>query len=180
MLTHKQFTAGYVNEITSLTLVLPVTQCEETLLVLPQQDKLIAIFLTGQHRFHGFNVAGNDILKGLLIADIQLEADETTVSSPGRNDLPLGALVRSGTCLGIKGRMDHSYHLAPIAVYAGLPQIHRELEVGFTKWQITLGEGLARKVLFEMNVGPESNSERSEQKSGFQTEVRAGMREPTS
>ena len=154
MLSPSDFSVGSFPEAEGLTLMLPRTQHEEPILIADASGVKVAIYL-GKHKYDACPCGDSHGWNGLLIADVSIELDETSLFDPGRDDAPLGALVREGVSLNMIAKIIDNHHIQraqPITIIAGLPPCRERESAGFTKWQIVLGEGEEKKVLFRVDV----------------------------
>lgn len=147
MLAPHEFTVGTIGDAADMTLVLPRSPHEATMLITHAPDAPTAVHLDGQFRFASMNSAGNTSWGGVLVPNVSLEVDHTSIADPdiGR---PLGALIRKHTMLyivaapdGGRGRQTH------VPLISGLPPCNENESAGFTRWRIMLGEGLNRRVV---------------------------------
>lgn len=142
-----------------LTLLLPRRSSEEMILITGAAGEKIAIFL-GEHKYHAFACGDSEAWKGLLIAGVRVELDETSLFTPGY-EAPPGAVVREGTGFSITAKMRDSHGFdrsQPIALGAGLAACRERESAGFHKWQIVLGEGPAKQVLMTVDVSPKTTT----------------------
>ena len=155
MLAPLEFSVGAICEARGLTLVLPRTKHEETILVTTVGERPVAIFVNEQHQFEGFECGTADNWKGLLVHGIAVEVDEASAFDSEQLYVPYGAVVRAGDRLSLAVRIQDSHsiyrqHLIPIV--AGLPPCRDGVSVGFRKWQLVLGTGDNRRVLKNFDV----------------------------
>lgn len=154
MLSASEFTVGSIGQALPLTLVLPRYPHEETILIGQCSNGTAAFFLGGNHQFQWFESAGNGHWHGLLIPDIRIEVDETSIFNPNHLQPKLGTVVREGTQLVAKAKAtsNHSFSgLESIVLEDGLPPTSDEA-AGFLRWQIVLGSGREKRVLHEVSI----------------------------
>src|SRR5258708_4914094 len=108
MLLPQEFSVGHVGDATGLTLVLPRSQAEQTLIVVVENEIATAIFLDGQHAFSTFNCTNNTSWKGVLVPHFSIELDEGSLFDPD-DRAPLGSLIRSGSTLAIVGKHNEGF-----------------------------------------------------------------------
>ena len=156
MLKPSEFSAGTLASAKPLSLLLPRGQYEQPFLIGAQDGKGIAVLLSnqGDYRYQAFTTADAHNWSGLIIADVSIEVDETSVYDPNQGNR-LGSIVRSGTILAIAATPESwrgGSHLVPLV--EGLPDLAERAGAGFTRWQIVIGEGTDKRVLKTMSVEP--------------------------
>lgn len=160
MLKANEFVVGNLEDAVPMTFVMPRTSYEQRALILSVDDKPHALLLEGENRIrhHLVNVRDESSWSGVLIAHVEIEIDPLSVFVDG-NYPPLGAVTRHGTVLSVQTR----YLAANPAFVGGTIQLLNNLPAGegnerasFTRWQIVLGEGLAKRVLHQVDVTPEA------------------------
>jgi hypothetical protein len=153
MLSPTEFSVGSIGDATTLTLVLSRGKYEYPILVTQAPGSLFAVFLDGQHRFTTFDCTNNGHWKGLLIPNVTLELDETSVVDSNKFDVPLGALVRKGAQLSVSAKQDGGFPTASmVPLIVGLTPSGDGMEASFSRWQIVLGESTAKRVLKVIDV----------------------------
>ena len=155
MLSTSAFTIGSISQATPLTLVLPRDRYEETILIGLCSNGPAALFLSGTNQFDWFESASNGNWHGLLIPEVYIEVDETSIFDPRQLESKPGTVVRKGTQLIAQANQNsgRSFRkLAPVVLEDGLPPISEE-GAGFLRWQIVLGSGRDKRVLHEISVG---------------------------
>lgn len=154
MLTSSEFTVGCVSKATPLTLVLPRNTQEEPFLIGLCSNAPAALFLSGRHQFTWFASAGSETWNGLLIPNVRIEVDETSIFCPSDVHPEFGTIVRKDAQLvaQARARSTHSVNRAESVVLEdGLPST-LNVEAGFRRWQIVLGSGLDKRVMYEVSV----------------------------
>jgi hypothetical protein len=114
----------------------------------------IAVYL-GQHKFSACPCGDSEAWKGLLLAGVSIEVDETSLFDPDYENAPFGSLVRGGTSLSIIAKMLDNHHInrpQPVALVGGLAPCPERYSAGFRKWQIVLGEAEEKRVVFPVDV----------------------------
>jgi hypothetical protein len=151
MLAPHEFTVGSVDGAVPLTLLLPRRDREEIMLIGEFKGAPVAIFLSGDYKFHFFETEGAAHWKGLIVPDVRIEVDETSLSDASYTSVPLGSLVRKDTTLGIRVRRERGFDDGATAdLHSNLPSSGSE-EAGFSKWQIVIGTGADKRVLWKHN-----------------------------
>lgn len=150
MISTSEFTVGSASSCTPLSLILPRRDSEEALLIgSSKTDKNAALILTGSHQFTWFEADGADRWVGLVFPGVRIEIDETSVFSAEYSRALPGNLVREGTLLYAKAKAHASGGFDAIVLESDLPQTG-DLSAGFTKWQVVLGNGSEKRVLFRV------------------------------
>ncbi len=80
MLTASEFTVGSIGQATPLSLVLPRHDHEETILIAQCQSGPAAFFLSERERFKWFESSGNNHWHGLIIPNVRIEVDESSIT----------------------------------------------------------------------------------------------------
>ena len=89
MLSPSEFTVGKIGNAKPLSLILPTSKYEETLLVGQLDDLPTAVFLSGQHKSMFFKTEGNESWGGLIIPSVRIEIDETSFVDEYSSEAPL-------------------------------------------------------------------------------------------
>ncbi len=154
MLTAGEFAVGTLAEAAPGTLVLPRTKYESTFLV-GERGGPFAMFLDGNYLFSSFPTKDVDNWKGLLIPGVELVVDHASLFDPDDKRAPLGSVVRGGTYLAVTAKSGDRYGFQDairINLRDDLPKSPSNLKAGFLHWQLVLGIGQERRVLFEMDL----------------------------
>ncbi len=154
MLSLSEFTVGSIGQATPLTLVLPRSRYEDTFLIGHGSNAPAALFLSGDHQFKWFESAGNESREGLLIPNVRIEVDETSVFHPSELRPEFGTIVRKGTQLVAHATNATRSLSRPesFVLEDGLPSTSN-VEVSFLRWQIVLGSGREKRVLNNVSIG---------------------------
>lgn len=122
--------------------MLPIGTYGQTVLVGGTADKRVAVFIEGSTAFRFFKYETNDNFDGLIVPGIELELDETSVFHDSYVDAPLGTLVRQGAELCIVAYGEHTFGRGMrVPLVANLPSLQERRSAGFTRWQLTVGQG---------------------------------------
>jgi hypothetical protein len=135
MLSPHEFSVGCISDSTGLTLVLPRGSYETSFIVIATVEPKIAVVLEGDHRFLSFECNDNTSWKGLVIPNVSIEIDETSVVDIA----PPGALVRSGTTLAIKAKWDGRIGNRTVPIVGELTPCRDDMAAGFTRWRVVIG-----------------------------------------
>ncbi|WP_445219747.1 hypothetical protein ACKWRH_06205 [Bradyrhizobium sp. Pa8] len=147
MLSPNEFSVGHIGAAASLTLVLPADRYDHLLLVTTAHDEPTAIFLDDRHQFEAFGCQGNIHYKGILVPNVRIEVDETSVFDVSRNWAELGTVVRKDDGLFISTGTDRFGGNQLIALQRNLVACDANAAIGFTRWQIVIGEGPCKRTL---------------------------------
>lgn len=157
MITTGQFHVAAASSCTPLSLLLPRSHLDEPLLIgTSQSGKTACLMLSGHHQFSWFESEGADHWFGLAYPLVHIEMDETSVFSPDYTQAALGNLIRKGTSLAVCAKSRELRGQDFVILEDNLPSTG-EISVGFTRWQVVLGQGLEKKVLFK--IGPSADAE---------------------
>ena len=155
MLTPNEFTVGSLADMQPLSLLLPRTKYECPMLVCGTSDQAIAVFLDKEYRFDSFPSVQGTNWKGIIIADVSIELDQTSVFDPEADNTPTGAVIREGTTLNLLAVGQDQYSIKrPLRVPLRndlIPTAER-FQAGFSKWHIFIGEGRNKRTLFQIDV----------------------------
>jgi hypothetical protein len=90
----------------------------------------------------------------MLIPNVGIEVDPSSVFDPNSHDAPLGAIVRRGTELGIAAKLEGQsfYSGQVVPLVSGLFEARDGHAVGFRRWAITVGVDENRRSLFEVDL----------------------------
>ena len=148
MLSSEEMRVDYVGKAEGLTLVVPVGKHDDWFLVTTADATPAAIFLDGDHRFVAIDCADNTNYKGLLIPNVRIEVDETSVYDTVGNYAPPGMVVRQNDGLFVATSADRMRMRSDLfALQRGLAASGVNLSAGFSKWQIVLGNDPHQRVL---------------------------------
>lgn len=153
MLKPSECFAGPISAATGMTLVMPRSENEKIILLVKSDEKLFAVFLNadpGTGKFPAFECGNNDYWNGLHIPNVTIELDETALCKE-RYDTPFGSMTRTGNKLVVQARVDS--WPAALTVLDGLPSCSERQSACFLKWQIVLGDGDSKRVLYRVDVG---------------------------
>ena len=147
MLSPDEFTVGTFADAKPLSLVLPRTPREETVLIGHLETVPMAVFLSGGDAFLSFESADNQSWSGLIVPKVHIEVDQSTAFNPAAVDVPLGSVLRIDTRLVVEVRTERSFKSKVVTLHEKLMPTG-EATAGFYKWQIVIGEGDEKRVLW--------------------------------
>lgn len=153
--------AGPISAAHGLTLVLPRTQYERACLIVPKEEKPVCICLeqfSNVGPFFAFECDDNDNWRGLLIPDIRIELDETSLHDADGRYAPRGSMARTQGELTLAVEFEGQFHArtASVTILDGLPPSSPHQTACFLKWQVVLGNGDNKRVLWKVDVTPTS------------------------
>jgi len=91
--------------------------------------------------------ADNHDWQGLIVPQVRIEVDESSVFDPDYGSAGLGVMVRRDTVLAIQAKMDHGFgRSTSVTLHEGLPSC--KLKAGFTQWQVVIGRDVEKRVLW--------------------------------
>lgn len=148
MLSPNEFTVGKTCIAKPLSLILPNSKYEETLLVGQLNDVPTAVFLSGQHKSMFFKTEGNGRWGGLIVPSVRIEIDETSFVDEYSSEAPMLSVTRTDTKLVVAAKAERSFgRQIQIALHEGLVS-SGEAKAKFANWQIVLGWGQDKRVLW--------------------------------
>ena len=151
--------AGPISAAHGLTLVLPRSQYERACLIVPKEEKLVCVCLEEFNsfgRFFAFECDDNDNWQGLLIPAVRMELDETSLHSSDGWRAPRGSMARTQGELTLAVEFEGQFHTrnAGVTILVGLPLCSPHQTACFLKWQVVLGNGDGKRVLWKVDVTP--------------------------
>ncbi len=152
MLCPHEFGAGSLSEAQPLSLVLPRDKYELMFLVGEMEGEPYAVCLSEQWKFHGFTCRGVTAHSGLIILNVNIEVDETSLFKVEGFFPPIGAVLReeTGIFLGCRAEGVATRGIPKVTLATGLT--HYSGQVGFTRWSVTIGKGEQRRVLQSIDL----------------------------
>jgi hypothetical protein len=150
MLSLSEFSAGELRSASPVSLMLPLAEHDGEFLIAGSKDAPVAIFLRGEYAFRHFESASSEDWTGLIIPNVAIEVDEgSAFNAPSDRPTP-GDVVRRGAELAMCVMRDRGNGTNLIALASDLPAIG-EMQVGFRRWQVVLGEGRLKRVIREFD-----------------------------
>ena len=152
MLLPSQFGAGTLAEVQPLSLVVPRDKYEEMFIVGSYDDKPFAVCLSEKWKFLGMPCEGTTAHGGLIIPNVGIEVDDTSLFKVESFYAPIGSLVRDGDGLFLGFKSENSWGRAGSSarLMSGLPDYTGK--VGFSRWSVSLGEGRAKRTLHMVDL----------------------------
>jgi len=88
----------------------------------------------------------------LLIPDVRIEVDEKSAFEPSNQAAMPGAVICKGSGLVLNARVEGWRPVKwPITLVKGAGLVART-SVGFSKWNVVLGVGSEKRILFEVSI----------------------------
>lgn len=159
MLKPSEFIVGNAADSTGLVLSLGRADYEFDTLLFTQNDRRHGLILSDHrdalHRIFDFD--GHSDLNGVLIPNVSILLDETSLTDVSSYYPPVGSLVRKGSELCVHssyigGRMLH--HGGLFTLLSDLPSCDPNQSACFLRWEIVLGEGNDQRILKQVEVSP--------------------------
>lgn len=148
MLSPSEFTVGKIGAAKPLSLILPTSKYEETILVGQFNEVAVAVFLSGQHKSQFFESEGNERWGGLIIPSVRVEIDETSFVDAYSADAPPLSVIRTDKRLAVVTKTERSFgHSMQVVLHDDLMSAG-EFQAAFTNWQIVLGEGQNKRIMW--------------------------------
>lgn len=152
MLSPEEFIVGTFANAKAGSLVLPRTKYETPALVCEGDGKPVAVLLDGDHAFISFPSGQADQWGGLIVPDVRIEIDESSLYDPDRNIPKIGTVVRREATLVVNTKAENNFgRVARVVIKSGLPDCGGS--AAFTRWQVVLGRGDEKRVLHKINLG---------------------------
>lgn len=151
MLSPEEFNVGSFKAAPPGSLVLPRNKYEFVALICEGDGAPVAVFLSGEHAFQSFPSGDADNWKGLVVPNVRIEADESSLYDPDLNGHAPGVLVREETKLVVRSKAEHSFgRSVPVVIKSGLAE--GKGSAGFTRWQVVIGQGEEKRVLHKIDL----------------------------
>lgn len=155
MLRANEFVVGTLADATPLSLMLPRSKYEAPCLIGRVEDSPVAIILDGDFKFMLIECAGTTAWKGILVPNVGIEIDETSLCEAESVRPPAGALLRVDTRLVVGTRGERSIRSPSVVLERNLAPTH-DLNAGFLRWRIVIGDGQDKRVLREIDATPQA------------------------
>ncbi|WP_428428780.1 hypothetical protein [Pararhizobium sp.] len=151
MLALSEFFTGTISEAPLGSLVLPRSKYDRCGIIASFNDAPMFVILGDDHRFQAFPSADNSSHKGLIVPDVGIEVDETSIAEHENWDTPLGSIVCAEKEIGIRiamiGQLSRGRSLAKLA---SIPPA--SVEASFSRWQVTRGSGADKRILMKIDA----------------------------
>jgi hypothetical protein len=157
MLTANQFTVGSLADAQPLSLVMPRRPGGPFVLVGWRGQEVVGLFVGPENSFRSIRCAGTASWVGLIVSNVRVEVDPTSMFDPSYDDAPSGALVRRDTRLVAQAARDSMSGPLVVTLADELEDAGGQ-EAGFRHWQIVVGEGLDKQVLHTVDIRPRAAS----------------------
>ncbi len=154
MLSLDEFTVGTIANASPLSLVLGRDAYEPPTLIGWANDKVVAVQLAGQQAFHCYESSQAGNTGGIVIPKVRIEVDESSAFNTQYGEIAPGSVVRTECLLGLQAHFFRAIRPSLVTLHDGLVSTGAH-QAGFRRWQIVLGEGLAKRTLWG-NASPSS------------------------
>ncbi|MCW6027152.1 hypothetical protein K4043_03905 [Stenotrophomonas sp. SRS1] len=156
MISTSEFTVASASSCAALSVILPRHSSEEALLIgTSKLGNTAVLILTGSHQFTWFEADGANGWIGLVFPAVRIEIDETSVFSADYSRALPGNPVREGTSLYARAKAQGFGGFDAIVLESDLPPTG-DLSAGFAKWQVVLGSGYEKRVLWQIGQSPDA------------------------
>ncbi|MGH7025570.1 MAG: hypothetical protein ACREEB_18540 [Caulobacteraceae bacterium] len=156
MLSPDEFTVGLFATARPLSLILPRGGREQAAIIGAYDDAPTAVFLSGEYRFRSFRSDTNTTWSGLIVPDVRVEVDETSVFDPDCDGFGAGAVIRFGARLVMYSVPDpNSAQRLATVLHDNLPGT-AQLRAAFLRWHVVIGTGRDKRTLWR---APEQSAE---------------------
>ena len=152
MLEPKEYFVGNLTAAPAGSLVLPRNQHELPVLMGLRGEGRIGVFLGEPFRFSTLENDNFDDWAGLIVPGVTILADESTLTPEIKR---LGTLVRlkDKIALAASPPVRHGFgQMIRVDLATDLPPCADTEQAGFLHWQIVLGRGVERRVLFNVDL----------------------------
>lgn len=150
MLSANEFTVGALANAAPLSLILPRIQYEAAVLIGSYNDAPVAVFLSGQFAFSSFPSIDNTSWKGMIVPNVRVEIDPASLFNGDGFGGALGSLTRIDTRLVVWAKRDRSYDSVGVTLHQGLTPCAEGYSAGFKSWQVVIGDGQDKRVLWRV------------------------------
>lgn len=147
MLSAHEFTVGTLADAGPLSLILPQRTYDEVILVSKEQEGANAVILSSG-LFVCLKSRENYNRSGIIIGNVRIEVDEQRCFDTYSGVPVPGAIVRLKSEIAIAARWTENRVASTfVTLYDGLPPVEN-LKAGFRRWQVVIGEGQDKRVLW--------------------------------
>lgn len=151
MLALSEFFVGTIADAPIGSLILPRSKYDRPGIIGTRDDQPFFVILGQDHRFQGFPSAGNARYKGLIVPDVVIEVDETSIGEPDRWDTPLGSIMSQNGEIGVVAAAASSFGAGHFVVRLASVK-PSEFGVSFSKWRVVLGNGSEKRTLLSFDA----------------------------
>lgn len=156
MLAANEIMVGSVADAIPLSLVLPRSSYESIALVGQRENVSTVVSLSPTDEFRSFAASDGQNWTGLIIPNVRIEVDETSVFDALNEHRSFGNIIRLDTQLAIRAKQDSLFARPTlVTLHNGLASTEGKSEryqAGFSRWQIVIGEGVDKRVLWETSL----------------------------
>jgi hypothetical protein len=150
MLHLSEFYPGTLAEAPIGSFILQTSEDSCTGIISDFNESPFFVFLDGKYRFEGFP-SNTKEWSGLIIPNVMIEVDETSVTGRSHWGVPSGSIVCMDGKAGIRlkeGRT--SSHSGGVAKLLSIPE--SSIKACFLKWEITLGVGSEKRSIMKFDT----------------------------
>lgn len=160
MLSAELFTVGPLGAATVGSLVWPRDEYSPPFLIGQREGAAMAVALNGNDAFHAFPIAGSSNRRGTIVPQVRLEIDVTSAVNLNKRDYATGQVIRNGKRLALVCRLGHGYSSGFfwIDIRDDLPDVGED-NAAFERWNVVLGRGQEKQVLFAHSPGTPDRGE---------------------
>lgn len=151
MLALSEFFVSVIADAPAGSLVLPRSKYERLGIVGTAKDNPFFVLLGDDHRFEGFPASGNTSHKGVIVPNIGIEVDETSVGEGDSWDIPLGSIVSKSGQIGVLTTNAGSFGSGRFVASLG-PTPASEVSAFFSKWRVFIGQGAEKRTLVSVDA----------------------------
>jgi len=157
MLSPEEVAVGTFTNAKVGSLVLPRTKYETLALICEGDREPVAVLLDGDHAFLSFSSGRADQWGGLIVPDVRIEFDESSLYDPDRSVPIIGSIVRREAKLIIHAKAEsHFGRFVEVVIKSGMPDCVGS--AAFTRWQVVLGRGDEKRVLHKVDLRDPASS----------------------
>lgn len=152
MLKTDEFFVGYAADAQPLSLMLARGKYENPLLIARRGQELMAVFIGEKDRFHASPCADNTYFKGVIVPNVSIELDSSSMFDSRGVYAPEGCLIRCDTrivLVTIKQDRFSGGDYEFLTLVDNLKSCSGDLEVGFRSWSVVIGDGSDKRTLME-------------------------------
>ncbi|NKK40327.1 hypothetical protein GFL72_38130 [Rhizobium leguminosarum bv. viciae] len=153
MLSISEFRVGDVAEAPLGSLILPRSTREQPGLIGQVEDVPYFVFLNARNNFGAFEQSVRLRNPGIIIPDVSVEVDESSVGEYDAWDARAGSFVFEGGKVGVLAGDTRTEGVGRFMVTVA-DVTRSEVSVSFSRWQVVLGSGRDRKVLLSIDAIP--------------------------
>ncbi|MDC7745815.1 hypothetical protein [Rhizobium binxianense] len=153
MLSISDILVGDVAEAPLSSLILPRSTREQPGLIGKVEDVPFFVFLSAKNNFGAFKQSLKPRNPGIIIPNVSVEVDESSVGEYDAWDTRAGSFVFEGGTAGVLAGDARTEGMGRFVV--NIANVTRsEVSASFSRWQLVTGSGYDRKVLLSIDARP--------------------------